>query len=305
MSDERNRPIRIFLNRSRYTKIPKDASQDEWRVFHRQWAPFETTARGMAIELYRGYSVAHLHEGRKTKDHWREAWYIALDFESGDKRSSLDYLAQQDLINTFASFGYTTPSHTEDDPHTRIVWIFDEPITDLETYEDLYRALLAEFPWADHSTKDATRFFYGSRDCQVWTNWSILPRPSWEYLVKRWQAAQPKPEPVRTIRVPLSGNFANYVTAAVENECAAIERAADGDRHRTRFAAAAALGRLVAAPWANLNKSDAFDKLVQAAMKNTETPRADIERVISDGITEGMSEPRPMPVLEIELKNVL
>ncbi len=304
MSDERDRPIRIFLNRSRTDKIPKDATQDEWRAFHRHWAPCDTTARSMAIELYRGYSVAHLHNGRKTKDHWQEAWYIALDFESGDERSSLDYLAVQDLISTFASFGYTTPSHTDDDPHTRIVWVFDEPITDLETYEDLYRALLAEFPWADHSTKDATRFFYGSKGCTVWSNWSILPRPSWEYLVKRWKAEQPK-EPALVVTIPSgNGNYERYVTAAIERECDSVIAAPDNQRHKARFEAAISLGSLVAADWATLDRQTAFDALLSAALQNTNTPRADIERVIEDGMSRGMASPRPEPARTVVLQEV-
>lgn len=302
-NDERDRQIRIYLNRSRIDKIPKDASQDEWRTFHSNWFPFETTARGMAIELYKGYSVAHLHDGRKTKDHWQEAWYIALDFESGDERSSLEYLAEQDLINTFASFGYTTPSHTDDDPHTRIVWVFDEPMTDLEQYEELYRALLAEFPWADHSTKDATRFFYGNSRCKVWANWSIFPKPARDYIVKRYQKENPEPAVV-TVEIEGGGNYTAYVKAIVDGECDAIERAPDGERHRARYTAAAAVGELVAASWADLDRQTAFDKLLSSALKNTKTPRADIERVISDGMAQGMSNPRAEPVRKVALKEV-
>lgn len=295
--DERGRAIEVYLNRWVTGKIPDEATQDVWRKFHSKWEQEQTTARGLAVNIYKGYSFAPVFDGRKTKDNFLYAFHIALDFDSKDKRSSLDYLAQQDYINWFASFAYTTPSHTDEEPRARVVWVFEEPIRSRDEYETLYLALLHEYPWADQSAKDAARFFYGSKGAEVWANWSIFPQKARDYLVEQYRIAHPQPEPkqVREIRLKPTGNYEKYVKAVLDGECDTIKQAADGERHEARFKAAISVGTLVGSTWAGLDKQTAVNALVEAAMRNTDTPRHAIERVIIDGIERGISDPRPEP----------
>src|SRR5690606_35990179 len=125
----------VYLNKSRTDKIERDAPVVEWAAFHRAWFPAELTARQLAIAVWKGYSFAPVFNGRKKKGNFREAWHIALDFDTEDERSTLDRLIQDDYIEYFASFLYTTPSHTPDAPRARAIWILDAPITDYEEYE--------------------------------------------------------------------------------------------------------------------------------------------------------------------------
>jgi hypothetical protein len=302
--DERNRKIRVYLNKSRTSKIPPDATEADWAKFHSRWRSAQLTAREMAIEIYRGHSIAHLHEGRKRKECWREAWYVALDFDTEDEKSSLDYLSEQEYIKWFASFAHTTPSHKEDAPRARVVWIFEEPISQFDEYEELYKAMLYHFPWADQSTKDPARFFYGAVNCNVWANWSIFPADARAHVLDQYRDSLPPPEPDpgAVIVVEGNGNYQNYIIQALENECDRIRTAKDGEKHDTRYRAAAAIGELVSAPWAELDWSDAFNSLMSAAMSNTKLSREKVEITIKDGLSRGMESPRRAPRVEVPIR---
>ena len=50
--------------------------------------------------------------GYRRNQHFQSALFIALDFDTGDERSDLEYLLEQSLIVRNGSFLYTTLSHT-------------------------------------------------------------------------------------------------------------------------------------------------------------------------------------------------
>ena len=222
--NEQNRQVKIMRNVCYINKIRagEEHDQKQWRHFNSTFEPYATTALDMAKSIARGYAFAPMFEGRRKKDNFKEAWHIALDFDSGDENSSLAMLKQHDLANYFASFGYTTPSHTPEHPKARLVFIFDSPITSLDNYERLYRALLWRFPEADKSTKDALRLFYGSKDCDLWENWSVLPLDSVAALLEQHEEYEEEQrmrekdtQPIH-LRVPI--NDANKVKADKKRE---------------------------------------------------------------------------------------
>jgi hypothetical protein len=244
--DFRDKELSVYLNRSRKDKIPSTGTKSQWKAFHAKWIPQDLTARELAIEVYRGNSIAHLHNGRKMKDNWLSAGYIALDFDTGDERSSLEYLAERDYINWFASFGYTTPSHTAEKPRARIVWILETAITDFKEYTELYKAMLHKFPWADQSTKDVARFFWGSLNCTVWGNWSLLFGGAAAELTRLWREENPPPPPPSVIPVPAGEVPDRYLTAVRDGLLTKILTAPDGEKHNTLNKIAYVFGGYVA-----------------------------------------------------------
>lgn len=96
-----------------------------------------------------------------------------------------------------------------------------------------------------------------------------------------------------------------YVQKALDAECENIRRAPLGERHNTRFKAAAAIGQLVGATWANLSADAAFQALYDAASKNTTAPldpsstygrpRDKVAKAIVDGLKTGATTPRERP----------
>lgn len=291
VTDERNRRLRVYVNRSRKDKIPKEAPKDVWRNFHRQWRPAELTARQLAIEVWRGNSIAHLHDGWKAKDRWQEAWYIALDFDTEDERSTLDYLSQQELIKVYASFAHTTPSHTPEAPRARVVWVFDEPITDLDEYTELYKALLWQHPWADQSTKDVARFFYGSPKCDVWANWSCLYTPVRDHILSVYQEERPEPDPEPiTIKVEHDELPPKFLEVAAQKLIDNILTAGDGEKHYTLNRIAYTFGGYVASGYYSESEVDSWLRGAVQKLPNVKS-KQQAYQTIQDGLKAGQGNP--------------
>lgn len=213
--NEKDRIISVGINRTAKGKIPRDAPKNAWAEFHRGWQYEQMTARDLAANVYRGFSFAPVFDGRKNRAHFTEAWHIALDFDCGDERASLEILQADDFIDYFCSFAYYTPSSKPHAYRSRVVFILDQPFTNADDYEAALSALAWWFPDSDQSTTDAARFFYGSQGAQVWTNWSILPRPSLDYVVEEWRKSSPPAQPIAARPVVATSDTEQQVADAL------------------------------------------------------------------------------------------
>jgi hypothetical protein len=285
--DCRNHSIEAMISRYHRGKMPQGGN---WGAFHRSFKLEKTTARGLAIEVYRGWSYCPVYQGRRRKENFRAAWHIALDFDSKDSRSALDHLAEQDWIDYYASFAYTTPSHTDQEPKARVVWVFPEPITDLEQYEELYQALLWRFDWADRAAKDGLRLFYGSEGCKVWNNWSIFPTEAWGALVEDYRKAKPKQVPPNTVPIDPTEVSDKVLRKALDSHLDNLRGAANGEKHATLVKTAYTLGGYVAGGY---YERDVIRQSLAAVIDTLPDVR-DYEaayRTIDDSIADGMLAP--------------
>ena len=224
-------PIEVMINRSIKGKMPAGSTRDDWRQYNSSFVFHKTTPYGLASDIWRGFSFCPVFAERRKKENFRKAWHIAFDFDRGD--SSLDALSKHEFISIFSSFAYSTPSSTPDNPRSRVVFIFDRPYTDIVEYEQLYQALLwwLELP-ADPSCKDALRLFYGSPGCKVWTNWSILPRSSADFVVREWLDHLP-PVVERQTMVISASEGSNRINKIISTLLTKIHNAPDGEKHTT------------------------------------------------------------------------
>lgn len=236
-------PIEVMVNRSIKGKMPSGATRDDWRQYNSSFVFHKTTPYGLASDIWRGFSFCPVFAERRKKENFRKAWHIAFDFDRGD--SSLDALSNHEFINIFSSFAYSTPSSTPDNPRSRVVFIFDQPYTNISDYEQLYQALLwwLELP-ADPSCKDALRLFYGSPGCKVWTNWSILPRSSADFVVREWLDHLP-PVIERQTMVIQASEGGNRINKIINTLLTKIHNAPDGEKHTTLNRTAYVIGGYV------------------------------------------------------------
>lgn len=95
---------------------------------------------------------------RRTKEYWKSQEVVALDFDDG---MTLNEALKNDFFQRYASFLYTTFSHTEQHNKFRVVFVLSEVITNYKKVEAILRKLMEMFPQADKSCKDATRLFFG------------------------------------------------------------------------------------------------------------------------------------------------
>jgi hypothetical protein len=159
-----------------------------WTKFNASFDNVETETTDVIDAVYNGRAITTHH-----KDHWRTgANYLAgqhlgLDFDAGDKSSDMYTLVNDKFISRYASFLYTTISHTQESPRCRVIFVLDTPILQAKNYTMAASAMLWMFGAADRQCKDAVRFFYGAKDCSFQFLDNILPIEMVKRLIQNYQ----------------------------------------------------------------------------------------------------------------------
>ena len=158
-----------------------------WATFNDSFQNDELDTIDFLGHIYAGHHYTTWHNGRRKLDNFMLAQHVALDFDTEDERSTIDYLRQVQLVKMYAAFMHTTPSHTPQTPRCRVVFLLDEPITDAKAYTEAVRVLVSQIPHADEACTDASRFFYGARGCDTWLHEDIGNELPLSHLRRLWQ----------------------------------------------------------------------------------------------------------------------
>lgn len=287
--------VEVMLSKALIGKAPLEWGRREWAAYYRTFRHTKLTPRALAAAIWHGYAFAPVYSsGRRIEANFSAAWHIGIDLDTQDETSSLDYIMRPGTFAwTFCSFAYTTPSHTEEKPKGRVVFILENPITEAEEMRAAYQAVAWYMSMDGHTTdrvcKDPLRLYYGSPNCTVSTNWSVLTDSTLAYISEAYVAAHPPPPPPgganRDGDPPGEGVVMARLRALADN----IAYAPDGQRHRTRRDNARAAGGYVGAGHTDIET--AVSVLLPAALGNTETPASTIEEQIRQGVEYGISDP--------------
>jgi len=198
-------------------------------------------------------------DGYRRNQHFQSAQFIALDFDTGDVRSSLEYLLEQSFIGHHGGFLYTTLSHTPDCPKCRVLFIIDAPITNSDQYRRAKRAVMAQLPWGDASVHDPARLFYGSHPHQGQNRFlgNVLHLSMVDQLMEQHRSELEAEQPRRELpRIP--GNTLmgatpaeRYVNTAIQQEAAWVSSRIEGtgERHKGLLISAMKLASLSLSEW--------------------------------------------------------
>lgn len=162
--------IYVAVNNSRAVsgKVPEPTGDEEskravdkiWRDFNGCFENRQVSAEEFMRLVTSGYAFTAQHNRYRHSKNFIQAQHLALDMDHVGM--SLEQVSQVPFFKRFANFAYTTPSHREDNPRLRVVFILDRPIKDKQKYAELAAALVGRFGMTDQSVKDPARFFYGS-----------------------------------------------------------------------------------------------------------------------------------------------
>ncbi|GAB5492421.1 MAG: hypothetical protein Phog2KO_26360 [Phototrophicaceae bacterium] len=99
----------------------------------------------------------------RRKDAFLSSQVIGLDFDALTQEQAIS-LINHPFVQGFASFTYSTPSHSQELPRLRVFFILDRVIKSAEKYEVAVRRVLYLFRsfQPDKACKDSARFFYGN-----------------------------------------------------------------------------------------------------------------------------------------------
>ena len=159
-----------------------------WHKFNGSFSNLELTPFDFASAIYDGHPFTTWHANAwRTSANYICGQHLGLDFDAGDKTSSLPALLANPFIKKHANLVYTTPSHTPDAPRARAVFLLDTPIVQAQNYALAAAALLWLFGTADRQCKDPARFFYGSLRCEIETLDNVLSLTTVKRLISQYQ----------------------------------------------------------------------------------------------------------------------
>lgn len=274
--------------------IGKAPPRFNWTAFYRTFSPTVMTPREMAVHIWRGYPFTPVWEKTRREEDFVSGGHIAFDFDAGDETSSLDYLLRVGTFAwMFASFGYATPSSTDEAPRSRLVFVLEYPIYDAAEYREIYQAvawcIARDGSHTDPACKDPLRLYYGSKGCKVAPNWSVLGAATIEYILEEHEAAhppQPQPAKLRIINPSPSETAKNRKLAAIG---LAVRNAPLNEGHTTLLKMARLGGGYIEA--GALSETDVIAELIAAASTRPNADAHEIERTIRDGIANGRATP--------------
>jgi len=234
-----------------------------WSTFNSSFVNQSLTPYNFAKAIWDGHPFTTWHSNSwRTSANYIAGQYLALDFDTGDRTSTLPALIENPFIHRHSSILYTTPSHTTEAPRARVVFLLDTPIQQAQNYALSSAALLWLFGTADRACRDAARFFYGSMRCDMEMFDNVLSLATVKHIIAQYQASG-KRELRRQVDRAIQSND-RYTTAALRNEVEAMRTAPQGTRNGTLNKACWNLARFIAT--GELSQIEIEDALTDAAL---------------------------------------
>jgi hypothetical protein len=265
-------------------KIPQ--GDPLWNTYNDSFEPMSLEPIELANYIYLGQGYAGWHNGRRKIENFIRSGFIAVDMDSGDKRSSFDSLLKHDFVRMYGSLMHTTPSHSDQSPRARVVFFLDEPITDAIGYQAAAKFLVAQFDGADVACTDASRFFYGSYNCDIWFSDNILPLQQLRHFYRHWgrsSSPQEKQTPQEKI-IKLDYYRQERGSVNVDALLDPIRAAREGGRNSTLNRQAFLAGKDIAA--GKLSESEIVPLLLSAA-KSVGLDEQEAIHTINSGLRGG------------------
>lgn len=307
--------IRLDVNRAIVGKVKEDFYE-----LHTGFQTEEVTVPELALGVIRAghaYTAPFAkvpddrHQTCHFKDNVESVSLLWLDVETGDERSTLEWWSTEPLVRKYAAIVHTTSSDREDDPHCRVIFRLEEPLS-VQEGEVALKALFAMFPFVDQSVHDAGRVLYGAEGCTAVVLDRVLPADVLHREVTApYEAAleAEKEDIVATVRRmdaelrdASDGRTSDYVWATFERVTDELSSAQEGTgaRHKLLLTASVRLHSLAMADWLDQASKDCAEDvegwLLDAARANgyaSKYGEEDTRRIIESG--KDLATPAIMP----------
>lgn len=172
----------VAINR----RLVDKASREAVKIHNSEFVTKDLTATQLQASIAKGYAFcAPFRDHKRREANFTAAGFLAVDVDDG---LSLEAALHDPYFLAYASFLYTTPSHTEERHRFRIIFELEQPIETPETMRHALTGLIVRFN-ADASCKDACRIFYGSSKGAFFANGKRLPESQVKDLAKRGEEA--------------------------------------------------------------------------------------------------------------------
>lgn len=261
-------------------RLPEVAHKVIWRRINGEFINKRGRPETLARIIQQGHAYTSVHRRYRHERNFIKGQVLSLDF---DHNGSFDALLQDDFISKYASFIYSTPSSTPEDPRSRVVFVLPQAVDNSVLFGAMQTALVRKYKQADKSCKDPVRLFFGSKDCDIRFLSNVLPIELIREMAENVLAEEVnKPD---TVVCPISSYT---LKTQLERQLQKIQTAPAGAKHSTRLKVGTLVGGFVAAGYLDYNEAVGY--LLSAAMSNTSAPSLAQQDVL-DGLNYGLSFP--------------
>jgi hypothetical protein len=151
--------FRISINRL-WSGEKLDHGDVRWGRYTRAFQAETHRIDSLILEIEKGHSFCPVMKGgHRKRANFVSAQHMGLDDDRGVPESSIDTLARDPFIASYAAFLYETISSTQEYPRSRAVFILAQAITDPVRYRLACRALAWRFGDTDQSVAEEVDFF--------------------------------------------------------------------------------------------------------------------------------------------------
>lgn len=294
--------FKIAINRSYQGKPPKmdyETSQAWYGEYNGRFHNVELTVDELHSEIMQGHGLTPQHRKYRHSKNFVCGQHIGLDFDTEDENSRIATLIQDNFIAQYAAILYTTPSHTEEAPRARVLFLLDRPIYDPEKYTELAAALLWRYGLADKSCSDPQRLFFGAGagadsaisgnvlDLEAARDELITPFRAWQEINRLEQEERNKNRVVVAANEVKQSTLQKHSGSLLDR----VRYAPDGEKWRTLRDIARTFGGYVESGY--YNETAVIDWLETAIRQNSgnvQSLRA-AQHTIKNGVAFGRLEP--------------
>ncbi len=220
--------VELSISRNFFNKPPKTMKKANYKHFDN--ACFTLMQLVEHIEQGFPICVAKLN-GTRNEANFVSSQVIFVDVDNG----SIEDMLAHPFVQAYAAYLYTTPSHTDENPRCRIVFILDCVVEDASIYKTSVVRVqnTLEVVEPDTSTKSAVNIFYGSKNAKFVVPGKLLPLSVLDNLLdietKKPKQQSSKKQPTRQVGVGETSvdsvykNWLNEVAGRVADALGATE----------------------------------------------------------------------------------
>jgi hypothetical protein len=284
--------IKVALNTTHRNKPPDTAPQEFWREFNGAFHNYSLPLREFQRAIKQGCAYTTWHTDYRKRANFVLGQHFGLDFDGG---VGLGELLSSDFITSYASFIHTTPSHTRDNPHFRVIFIIKEPLIISTLYSAVAEQLVLMFELSDQKCKDPARVFFGSENCEIVTIGQIMTVEVLGELIKRHEKEmverRARMEQYFANRKILDPRKANgQFTGLMNNFVQEVLIAPDGMKHTVLTKMCYTLGGYVASGY--VDRETAVREMQNAILSRPTVANKPLAiRTVIESISAGMKSP--------------
>lgn len=165
----------------------------------------DVTIMDMANLVYAGHLFAPmLTSEHRKEENFLQGQHLALDADG----FSIKDLLKDPFIRRYSALLYSTMSHDDGKPRSRVVFVLDTPIHQAANYRAALETLLFHYPHFDQNCRNPCRGFYGSYHCQhLEVPMNTMPLSSVKSMIKVHNNLQSMLRPKRDVSYPVDANL--------------------------------------------------------------------------------------------------